>query len=252
MSPPLRFLPLGVGDAFTAIHFTCCVAVEYDGAWLLIDCPHPIRRMIRDGCKTAGVEFDIGDVAAVCLTHLHADHCSGLEGYGFYNHFYLQKDAPVVCHPDVRARVWDDMLAAGMDSFGLEELGETPGKRGFEDYFDHLPVSEGAPVEVGPFTIECKKTVHPIPTTAFRVSAGGKSIGHSSDTFYDRDLIDWLAEADLVIHETNYGIHTKYEDLAALPEDLRAKMRLIHFPDEFDHAASVIETLEQGRLYTVG
>ncbi len=40
----MRFLPLGVGDAFTALHYTHCVAVESQGRYLLIDCPHPIRR----------------------------------------------------------------------------------------------------------------------------------------------------------------------------------------------------------------
>ena len=33
--------------------------------------------------------------------------------------------------------------------------------------------------------------------------------------------------------------------------DLRARMRLIHYPDDFDPAASVIEPLRQGRCYDV-
>jgi hypothetical protein len=39
--------------------------------------------------------------------------------------------------------------------------------------------------------------------------------------------------------------------LAALPADVRAKMRLVHYPDEFDRLASVIEPLVQGRVYEV-
>ena len=62
-------------------------------------------------------------------------------------------------------------------------------------------------------------------------------------------MIEWLAEADLVIHETNHGTHTPYSALAELPEALRAKMRLIHYPDDFDLEASVIEPLTQGRRY---
>ncbi|HEY8427763.1 MAG TPA: hypothetical protein VIL20_05285, partial [Sandaracinaceae bacterium] len=92
---------------------------------------------------------------------------------------------------------------------------------------------------------------HHIPTTAFRIRAGGRTLGYSADTAFDPSLIAWLAEADLVVHETNYGIHTPYASLATLPAELRAKMRLIHYPDDFDLAASRIEPLVQGRRYAV-
>lgn len=47
------------------------------------------------------------------------------------------------------------------------------------------------------------------------------------------------------------GVHTPYEKLAALPEPVRAKMRLTHYPDDFDVESSVIEPLQQGRSYDV-
>ena len=103
----------------------------------------------------------------------------------------------------------------------------------------------------GPFAIESRKTIHHVPTTALRVRAAGRSLGHSADTAFDEGLIAWLAEADLVVHETNYGIHTPYEKLAALPEEVRRKMRLIHYPDDFDLPSSVIEPLREGRVYEI-
>jgi hypothetical protein len=40
---------------------------------------------------------------------------------------------------------------------------------------------------------------------------------------------------DLVVHEANLPpLHTPYEMLAGLPADLHAKLRLIHYPDDFD------------------
>jgi hypothetical protein len=42
-----------------------------------------------------------------------------------------------------------------------------------------------------------------------------------------------------------------YVKLASLPESLRSKMRLTHYPDDFDVESSVIEPLRQGRLYEV-
>ena len=77
----LSFLPVGVGDAFSAEHYSSCVAVESEGAWLLIDCPHPIRKMLREAGGRAGIELDVDTFGGIVLTHLHADHSSGLEGF---------------------------------------------------------------------------------------------------------------------------------------------------------------------------
>ena len=126
-----------------------------------------------------------------------------------------------------------------------------PESKSLDDYFDLRPLSETAPTTFGPFALECRRTLHPIPTFALRIRAGGRVLGYSCDTSYDPDLIDWLAPADLIVHETNYGVHTPYERLAALPADLRRKLRLIHYPDDFDLAGSVIEPLAQGRAYEV-
>jgi ribonuclease BN (tRNA processing enzyme) len=247
---PLRFIPLGVGDAFASRWYSSSIAVEYEGTWLLVDCPHPIRKMMREAAPTSGIELDVDRFSAVLLTHLHADHASGLEGFGYFAHFVLGRKPLVVAHPIVSEHLWGHHLQGGM---GRSEMpgSLTAEERQLSDFFELRDLSFEAPVTLGPFRIECRRTMHPIPTTAFRLSAGGRTLGFSADTAFDPELIAWLAKADLVLHETNYGIHTPYEKLAGLPADLRAKMRLIHYPDDFDRAASVIEPLEQGRLYSV-
>jgi ribonuclease BN (tRNA processing enzyme) len=246
----LRVLVLGVGDAFSALHYSSCLALEAEGTWLLIDCPHPIRKILREASQAAGTSVDVGDLAGVCLTHLHADHCSGLEGLGYFAHFVLGKRMPLLLHPKVRDRLWEGSLAAGMEHL-VHTIGEPPRVLGLEDYFDPRALDVGAEVALGPFRIACRPTLHHIPTYALRIAAGGRTLGYSADTAFDPALIEWLAEADLVIHETNYGIHTPYADLAALPADLRARMRLIHYPDDFDLAGSNIEPLLQGALLRV-
>jgi ribonuclease BN (tRNA processing enzyme) len=234
----MKLLPLGVGDAFTAIYHSSCLALEAEGRWLLIDCPHPIRRVLRDGSAGA---LDVGSFDGVVVTHLHADHCSGLEGFGYFSYFVTGRKATIVAHPDVAARLWDGHLAAGMEWLMPSPEGAAEPRR-FRDYFDLTAL----PGRVGPFEIEVRRTIHHLPTTALRVSAGGRSIGISADTAFDPSLIDWLSQADLVVHETNVGVHTPYEKLAALPAPIREKMRLVHYPDAFDLAASVIEPLRQG------
>src|SRR5688572_4851621 len=111
----MKILPLGVGDAFSALRYSSCLAVEAGGEWLLIDCPHPIQKMMREASSKAGVALTPAEVSGVALTHLHADHASGLEGLGYYSYFYLRKKLPLLVHPAVSERLWEGHLAAGME-----------------------------------------------------------------------------------------------------------------------------------------
>lgn len=249
MSDGLAVVVLGVGDAFSAEHYSTCLAVGSADQWLLIDCPHPIRKILRESGAAASVALDVGNFTACVVTHLHADHASGLEGYGYFSFFALRRPAHLVIHPAVAARLWDGHLAAGMEE--LMEVGGQTRTRGLADYFTLSHLDEAAPLQVGPFAIECRRTIHHIPTTALRIRAGGRCLAYSADTAFDPSLIDWLAEGDLVIHETNLGVHTPYEKLAALPAELRARMRLIHYPDGFARDGLAIELLRQGQRLTV-
>ncbi|QRN94665.1 ribonuclease Z [Archangium violaceum] len=246
----LSFVTLGVGDAFSALRYSSCLALEAEGQVLLVDCPHPIRKMMREASQSSGVELDVDRVSGLVLTHLHADHSSGVEGLGYFSFFVLKRKLRLLAHPEVKRRLWEGHLAAGMEDL-IRKPGGEPQRHEFEDYFEPLALSTEEAVHFGPFSIECRRTYHHVPTTALRIRAGGRCLGYSADTAYDEGLIAWLAQADLVVHETNYGVHTPYEKLAALPVELRAKMRLIHYPDDFELDASNIEPLVQGRRYTV-
>jgi phosphoribosyl 1,2-cyclic phosphodiesterase len=245
----MRMVCLGVGDAFSARWYSSALAVEAEGTWLLIDCPHPIRKILREAGATACLPLDVGRFAAVVLTHLHADHASGLEDFAFYCRFALDRKATILAHPDVLRDLWDRHLAATMSPMLDAEF--RPSRLGRDDLFDLREISDEHPVEFGPFSIECRRTIHPLPTFALRLRGSGRTLACSSDTAYDPGLIEWLSAGDLVIHETNHGLHTPYEKLAALPAELRDRMRLIHFPDDFDREDSEIEPLDQGRLYDV-
>jgi ribonuclease BN (tRNA processing enzyme) len=205
---------------------------------------------MREAGAASGLHIDVENIAAVVLTHLHADHSSGLEGLGFYAHFVLGRRMPILAHPKVAERLWDGHLAAGME-WSMRRLGDPLTPRRFDDFFEIRLLDESQAVTFGPFAIECRPTIHSLPTTAVRIHAGGRRLGCSADTAYDPGLIDWLSAADLIVHETGHGIHTPYEKLAALPENIRRKMRLTHYSDDFDIAGSVIPVLRQGEIVDV-
>lgn len=238
---------LGVGDAFSARWYSTCLLLEAEGSRVLIDCPHPIRKILAE--SSPGV--DIPDLDAVVLTHLHGDHSSGLEGFAFFNWFVLNRRTRLVAHPDIVARLWSDQLAASMDRLLTAPSMDAAQEHHFTDFFDHEPLELGAVTRVGPFEIECRLTIHHIPTTALRIRAAGRTLGYSADTAFDPTLIAWLAEADTLVHETNFGVHTPYERLAELPSDLRDRMHLVHYPDSFDVEGSSIACLRQGQRISI-
>jgi ribonuclease BN (tRNA processing enzyme) len=245
----MTFVPVGVGDAFSALHYSSALAVEADGRWLLVDCPHPVRKVLRDASVRAGVGLDVGSFDAVVLTHLHADHSAGLEDYAYYSRFVLQRRPVLAAHPRVLERLWE-RLAPGMDSLS-DPTDWTRRPMRLEDYFAVVPLDERAPVRVGAFELSCRPTLHHVFTTALRIRGGGRELGLSSDTAHDPALVDWLAGAHLFVHETGPGIHTPYEALAAQPAAVRARMRLIHYPDGFAPGDGAVELLEEGRRYGV-
>jgi hypothetical protein len=125
-------------------------------------------------------------------------------------------------------------------------------QRSLDEFFDLIALQPGATHTIGPFAIRLRPTIHNIPTYAVRVRAAGRTLGYSADTVFDPGLIAWLEEADLVVHEASGNfMHTPYESLAALPEPLRNKMRLIHYPDTFNIAASEIAVLRQGHVCVI-
>lgn len=224
---PFAVTALGVGDAFSAQFYASHMLVEAGGTTLLVDSPHPVRKALHEA--TAG-RVDVDALSAVVLTHLHADHVSGLEPLAFFWHFALKRRLPLIAHEAVVERLWDGHLAVGMDT--LRDSHGTPTHMGFADYFEWIPLPDDAPLEFQDVRLEARLTKHHVATTALRVHHGGRVLGYSADTAFDPALIDWLADADHILHETNLGTHTPYTDLAALPAPLRAKMHAYHYPDQ--------------------
>lgn len=238
----MRYLALGVGDAFASRYYSTAIIVEAQGFRLLIDCPHPIRKMMRE----SEADLDVGDIDAVLLTHLHGDHVSGLEGFAWFNRFVVKRRTRLYAHPSVHGPLWDRHLKVSMGCLIDPEHSPMPAVEE-ADLFEIHDLDLDAPVRIGPFSVDCRMTIHHIPTTATRIKCAGRSLGYSGDTGFDPGLIEWLSGCDRILHETNYGAHTPYAKLAALPADLRAKMQLIHYPDDFDITASTITAADQGR-----
>lgn len=245
----MRALILGIGDAFTSRGFGTSAVLEGPGGFVLLDCPDLIHRAIREACETSGWKVDYNSIDDLVITHLHGDHVNGLESFGWARFVSRLRGANMVLprvhtHPAAAGRMWE-RLAPAMDP-PLTKGGRCST---IEDFFDLRVFEPGRPIHVAGLTVECRYTIHPVPTIGLKVSDGRRTLGWSGDTCFEPAHIDWLSNADLIVHEANLGpAHTQIELLNALPAAIRRKMRITHVVDEFDTTTTDIPVLQEGEV----
>jgi len=245
---PLSVRVIGVGDAFTDRYYNASFFIESASTRLLVDAPPALARALGDLGTRGGERTSLSDVDRVVITHLHGDHVGGLEQLLFFRRFVVGRKVALYASPEVLAGLWSTRLAGGMDT-----LMHADGSRShmtLDDYADVFPLELGQ-TRIGDLTLEWRPTIHHIPTSALRVSSGGKTFGYSADTAFDPSLVEWLSESDVFFHETNLGVHTPLASLVGLREETRSKMRLIHYPDFHDVARSPIACVHEGERVDV-
>ncbi|RJL24555.1 MBL fold metallo-hydrolase [Bailinhaonella thermotolerans] len=142
------------------------------------------------------------DVDAICLSHLHADHCLDLCSYHVVRTYTPQGPldrVPVYAPADAPRR-----LAA---AYGMPE------EPGLEKAFDFRTLGEGTR-RIGPFEVTTARMNHPVETYGFRVSHGGRSIAYSADTGESEALVRLARGADVLLCEASFL------DVPNLPTDL--------------------------------
>jgi ribonuclease BN (tRNA processing enzyme) len=134
----------------------------------------------------------LADINAVCLSHLHADHCLDLCGF-----WVAQTYAPD--GPGPRIPVYGPAGTAHRmaQAYGLDE------HPGMTQAFDFGTLQPGAR-EIGPFRVTLARMNHPVETFGFRVEAGGLVIAYSADTGESAALIELARGADLMLCEASF------------------------------------------------
>ncbi|MFC5831909.1 MBL fold metallo-hydrolase [Nonomuraea insulae] len=162
-----------------------CYLLEADGFRMLLD--------LGSGSLGA-LQRHIGlyEVDAICLSHLHADHCLDICGYHVARTYGPEAPYPVVpvyAPADAPAR-----LAA---AYGMPE------EPGLETAFDFVALAPGS-FEIGPFTLTTGLVNHPVEAYGFRVVNGGKSLAYSGDTGESGELVKLAMGADLLLCEASF------------------------------------------------
>ena len=250
--PKVKLIPLGVGNSFSAIHYYAHMLLIIDERRIQIDCPAYLNRMLREYMlRFNDKAFSIENYREVIITHNHEDHVAGVEELGYSSIRGAPKRPKLYSTQKILNELWNESLIAGL-RWRME--GKKFVEKGFNDYFEPIPLNKEEPNEMGGFQLEIREAFHMPRTIALKFIFGDYKLGYSSDTGFMPQLIDWWSDCQFIIHEVFFNAdiawHTRLEELLALPINIQKRILLNHYDDDYlEYDIGHMHFLEQGKIY---
>ena len=163
-----------------------CYLLEAEGFRLVIDFGNGSLGALQ---KYAGL-FDID---AVCLSHLHADHCVDLYSYSVARTYSPAGPQPAIPVYGPAGTLERMSYIHGLDG---DDLGLT--KR-----FTFKTLEPGR-MTIGPFEVQLAHVNHPVETFAFRFSSDGRSLVYTGDTGETEAIPELAAGTDVFLSEAAF------------------------------------------------
>jgi ribonuclease BN (tRNA processing enzyme) len=186
----MRLTIIGSGDAFgSGGRFNTCFLIETEGRRALLD----FGASSLVALKARNV--DPNTIDGIVLSHLHGDHFGGLPFLLLDAQFLARRDRPLAIAgpPGTRAR-----LDAACETFFPRS---SQNKWRFPLTVDEI--APGVPAEFLNFAVSTTEVIHfsGAPSTAVRLSAGGKTLAYSGDTEWVDALFGVADGTDLFVCE---------------------------------------------------
>jgi len=254
----LDILFLGTGSAFAKKHHQTSILIVKGLTHVLVDFGMSGPTSLND------VGLGMEDLSVVLPTHSHSDHVGGIEALALYNRYVAQRfmnksKLKCIITPEYQRILWDYTLRGGLE--WNEEQPDGRRRLGFGDFFEVITPRwktsqprEIYEVGIGDLKLELFRTNH-IPEQAPNWEASFVSYGlliddrvfYSSDSQFDLDLINYywsdawrgIAASTKIehwFHDVQFfpgAVHAPLADLRTLPVELKKKMTLMHYSDDY-------------------
>jgi ribonuclease BN (tRNA processing enzyme) len=161
-----------------------CYLAEAEGFRMLLDLGNGALGSLQ---RYAALD----SIDAICLSHLHTDHCIDVCSYNVVRIFNPSGPLP-------RIPVYGPAGTADRLSRAAVDTGHP-----IADAFDFETLTPGK-LEIGPFAITVDHMSHPVETFGFRIEHAGKVIAYSADTGPTERLVTLAAGADVLLCEASF------------------------------------------------
>jgi ribonuclease BN (tRNA processing enzyme) len=165
-----------------------CYLFEAEGFRLVID--------LGNGALGTLQRFaELFSIDAICLSHLHADHCIDVGAYWVARQFAPDGPKPSIPLFGPRGTAGRVAPHLGRDADPAEING---GPR--FDFRDLIPGT----TEIGPFRVTADHMNHPVETFGFRIEHAGFRLAYSADTGESDALVALAQDADVLLCEASF------------------------------------------------
>ncbi|MFC4778418.1 MBL fold metallo-hydrolase [Paenibacillus sp. GCM10023252] len=235
---------LGTGSAFAKKYDNNNALIASGGRKLLLDCGITLPRALHQG----GLTF--GDLDAVLISHIHADHVGGLEEYAFQMRFIYGRKPVLYIAESLIEPLWEQTLKGGLTQEGLQSM---------DDFFEVRPLTEGVEAELLPgIRVRPLRTEHIEGKNSYSFVING-SFFYSADMKFNPYLLEQLVNdgVEVIYHDCQlYSpgvVHASLDELLTLPPSIQERTWLMHYGDnreDYDGRTGLMRFVEQGKRYT--
>lgn len=211
---------IGVGHSEAVEHWNNNAMITVSGHRLLIDAGYTIKLALREQKLT------LSDIDAVFVTHVHADHCFGLERMGYECRFLYERKPTLYLAPGIREELWEQTLKGVMG-----QIGEGPAV--LEDFFEVVELNGNGFCYRG-VELTCFQNRHTPQKPSYGLCVNGQVL-FSGDTRAIPEIIARF-DARTILHDCTLAdynpVHSSIGELiAAYSRAQRQRMFLMSYED---------------------
>ena len=247
----LELFFIGVGSAFTKRQYQTNLLIIKGKDHLLVDCGTKCPQALSE------LGLPVTDIKNFLITHSHADHIGGLEEVSLLGRYATRKK-PVMAITETYQHILWDMSMRGGCEYNEEEAGDV---LHFKDFWEIIRPQwlpdynrETYGVKIGDIDIKIMRTKH-IPDSSYDWQSSFWSCGliidnrvfFTSDTRYDFDLVDHYESKfnfEAIFHDCQFftgGVHASIDELNNFPIDVKRKIYLTHYGDNWEENENKIK-----------
>jgi ribonuclease BN (tRNA processing enzyme) len=257
---------VGSGSAFSKKMNQTNILIIKGKDHLMIDC----------GTKTPqalwGYGLPVFKLDNFLITHTHADHIGGLEEVMLMNRYIMnQKKANIYITKRFEKSLWNHSLRGGAEG-NENHMGK---QLSFKDLWNPIrpeklkgKIRDSWHFSVGDIDINIFRTMHtPDTSVSWKDSTWStgmiidEKILFTSDTRFDTQMLDYCLknwEIETIFHDCQFfdgGVHASINELDKLSDDIKKKIILMHYGDNWEsftervEQSQYIDLVKEGHFY---